>query len=72
MGFVPGDARLWLDRRVRSDLAATIRFNLMMAGVWLGDAELTALVDALAARLDGEWRARQLQPPPLAPVGGSA
>ena len=66
----PNDPRLWFDERVKGDLRATVRLNLMMGGVWLSDAQLTALVDALVARLDGEWRVRQLRPPPADRTGG--
>lgn len=55
-----------LDERVRRDLCATTRFNLAMASVWLADGQIAALVDALIARLDGEWRIRQLQTLPSA------
>ena len=52
-----------IDERVKRDLCATVRFNLTMVGVCLADGQLSALVDALVARLDGEWRVRQLLRP---------
>ena len=50
-----------IDERLKRDLRATVRLNLAMVGVWLADAQLAGLVDALVARLDGEWRVRRLQ-----------
>lgn len=50
----------WNDEQVKRDLRATVRLNLAMAGVWLTDAQLVALVDAFLARLSGELRARRI------------
>jgi hypothetical protein len=55
------DPRVWSDKAVKRDLRATARLHLAMIGVCLSDPQTAALVDALLARLDGEWKARQLQ-----------
>lgn len=59
------------DRQVRRDLCATLRLHLSLDGIWLTDPQAAAVVDALVARLDGEWRVRQLQKPPAGRDGGS-
>lgn len=55
----PPDDRV-IDEPLKRDLRATLGLNLAMAGVWLADAQLAALVDALVARLDGERRLKRL------------
>lgn len=55
------DPRLWTAKAVKRDLRATARLHLAMIGVCLSDPQTAALVDALLARLDGEWRVRQLE-----------
>lgn len=49
------------DPQVRRDLRATVRLHLSLIGIWLTDPQAAGLVDVLVARLDGEWRARQLR-----------
>ncbi len=61
-----------VDRQVRRDLSATLRLHLSLIGIWLTDQQATDLVDVLLARLDGEWRVRQLRQPPIARDGGPA
>lgn len=60
------------DRQVRRDLSATLRLHLSLIGIWLTDPQAADLVDVLIARLDGEWRVRQLRPPPAGRDGGPA
>ena len=50
-----------IDERLKRDLRATVGLNLMMAGIWLSDGQLAALVDLVAARVEGELRLRRLQ-----------
>jgi hypothetical protein len=52
-----------IDARVRRDLCATLRLHLSMIGIWLTDPQAAATVDALVARLDGEWRVGRLRLP---------
>lgn len=49
---------------LKRDLHATIRLNLAVVGVWLSDGQRAGLVDALVARLDGEWRVRRMRSTP--------
>jgi len=60
------------DPQVRRDLCATMRLHLSLIGIWLTDSQAAALVDVLVARLDGEWRVRQLRLPPTGRDGGTA